>query len=124
MNHLSAEFVEARKQELLAQQAELKELLSTVAAPDTGDHVPGEYAAKFENYGDDNPGDAGSDSPDEVQNYEQNLAVTGEVAEHLAMVEAALERIEAGTYGVDVESGAEISEERLKANPAAETAIV
>ena len=103
--------------------AELKEELSTVANPDTGDHVPGEYAAKFENYGDDNSLDEGSDSPDEVENYEVNLAVTSELERELKRFQAALQRISDGTYGKDIRTGEQISVERLRVNPAAETAI-
>lgn len=103
--------------------AELKEELSTVANPDGGDHVQGEYAAKFENYGDDNSLDEGSDSPDEVENYEVNLAVTAELERELHRYEAALQRIADGTYGKDLKTGEEIAVERLRANPAAETAI-
>ncbi len=103
--------------------AELKDELSTVANPDTGDHVPGEYAAKFENFGDDNSLDEGSDSPDEVENYEVNLAVTGELERELLRYQAALQRIADGTYGKDLHTGEPISMERLRANPAAETAI-
>ena len=102
---------------------EIKEELSTVAKPDKGDHVPGEYAAKFENFGDENSLEPDSDSPDEVENYEVNLAVTGELERELKRYEAALERIKAGTYGKDIQTGAEIALDRLRANPAAETAI-
>lgn len=102
---------------------EIKEELATVAAPDTGDHVPGEYAAKFENFGDENALEPDSDSPDEVENYEINIAVTGELERELKRYEAALERIKAGTYGKDIHTGVDIALERLRANPAAETAI-
>jgi RNA polymerase-binding transcription factor DksA len=103
--------------------AEIKEELATVANPDEGDHVQGEYAAKFENYGDDNSLDEGSDSPDEVENYEVNLAVTAELERELHRYEAALQRIADGTYGKDLNTGEDISSDRLRANPAAETAI-
>ncbi len=103
--------------------AELKEELATVASPDEGDHVKGEYAAKFENFGDDNSLDEGSDSPDEVENYEVNLAVTAELERELHRYEAALKRVTDGTYGKDIQTGEAISIERLRANPAAETAL-
>jgi RNA polymerase-binding transcription factor DksA len=111
------------EQHILQRIAEIKKELSTVASPDTGDHVPGEYAAKFENFGDENALEADSDSPDEVENYEINLAVTGELERELKRYQAALERIKAGTYGKDIHTGADIAIERLRANPAAETAI-
>lgn len=111
--------------EQLVQQRikEIKEELAVVAQPDTGDHMPGEYAAKFENFGDENSLDAASDSPDEVENYEVNLAVTSELERELERYQAALVRIKNGTYGKDVHTGEDIAIERLRANPAAETAI-
>ncbi|MBI2415320.1 MAG: hypothetical protein HYV33_01505 [Candidatus Kerfeldbacteria bacterium] len=111
------------KQLLLKQQAEVEQELATVAKPDTGDHVPGDYAAKFPNFGEENYLDAGSDSPDEVQAYEVNLAVTRELENHLVKIKAALERIANGTYGNDIHTGEAIALERLQANPAAEIAI-
>ncbi|MBI4407187.1 MAG: TraR/DksA family transcriptional regulator [Candidatus Kerfeldbacteria bacterium] len=102
---------------------ELKEELGTVAKPDVGDHVPGEYAAKFENFGDENSLEPDSDSPDEVENYEVNLAVTGDLERELHRHEAALQRIADGTYGKDLKTGADIAVERLRVNPAAETAL-
>lgn len=111
------------KEKLLSLKAELEKEIASVADPDVGDHVPGEYAAKFPNFGDDNYLDAGSDSPDEVQTYEVNLAITGQLENYLNKVTSALARIEDGSYGTDVNTGEEISIERLRANPAAETAI-
>lgn len=111
------------KKKLLAQKAELEAELAVVADRDVGEHVPGGYAPKFTNFGDDNSDDAGSDSPDEVQAYAVNIAVTKDVETHLAQVQAALARIEAGTYGKDIRTGEDISVERLRANPAAETNV-
>lgn len=118
-NNLLAEF----KQALLKRQTEIKTELSGVATPDVGDHVPGAFAPKFENFGDENSLEADSDSPDEVENYEENVAVTNVLERELLKVEAALVRIDAGTYGKDIHTGEEIPLERLRANPEAETAI-
>lgn len=112
------------KQLLQDQRSDVEQLLESVANPDTADQVPGDYAAKFPNYGDDNYLDAGSDSPDEVQTYQENLALTSDLETHLEKINAALQRIEDGTYGKDITTGEEISLERLRANPAAETAIL
>lgn len=103
--------------------AKIKEELTFVATPDVGDHVPGEYAAKFENFGDESPQEPDSDSPDEVVNYEVNVAITGELERELKRCEAALQRIREGTYGRDIHTGEEISFDRLRVDPAAETAI-
>lgn len=111
------------KTQLLELKAEIEKELAAVSEPDAGDHEPGSYRAKFPNFGEDNYLDAGSDSPDEVQEYELNLSVTPQLESHLQKVNAALERIENGTYGKDINTGEPISVERLRANPAAETAI-
>ncbi|MDP3971106.1 MAG: TraR/DksA family transcriptional regulator [bacterium] len=111
------------KNKLSDLKVEIEKELSSVADKDIGDHVPGEWAAKFPNFGDDNYLDAGSDSPDEVQAYEVNVSITGQLEDYLKKVEAALERIEDGTYGMDIKTGEPISVERLQVNPAAETAI-
>ena len=53
----------------------------------------------------------------------QVSAVAQQVRAHVQEVEAALERLDAGTYGVCVRCGAPIGEERLAARPAASTCI-
>lgn len=112
------------KEALLQRRTQIQEELGTVATPDTGDHVPGAYAPRFENFSDDNASlKADSGSPDEVETYEVNVAVTNELERELLKVEAALQRIAAGTYGKDIITGADIAIERLRVNPAAETAI-
>lgn len=111
------------KQTLLQQKAELEAELASVADRDVGDHVPGAYSPKFPNFGDDSPADAGSDSPDEVQEYQINVAVTKDLEERLTKINGALERIANGTYGKDIHTGEAIPVERLRANPAAETTV-
>lgn len=111
------------KKHLLEIKANLEKELASVSEPDTGDHEIGDYRAKFPDFGAENYLDGGSDSPDEVEAYEVNLSVTSQLESYLHKVTAALERIEQGTYGVDIHTGKPISIERLRANPAAETAI-
>jgi DnaK suppressor protein len=65
---------------------------------------------------DDEPADAASDlSQDEL---DEGLA--DDLREQLAAVERAEERLAAGTYGLSVDSGQPIPDERLEAIPAAE----
>lgn len=47
-------------------------------------------------------------------------AVSEGLSERLATVERALQRLDDGTYGRSIQSGLEIPEERLEADPAAE----
>jgi DnaK suppressor protein len=51
-----------------------------------------------------------------------NAVITG-LRERLAQIERAESRLEAGTYGRSVESGAPIPDERLEADPAAELTV-
>jgi RNA polymerase-binding transcription factor DksA len=48
-------------------------------------------------------------------------AISRQLEVQLVEVEAALERIEKGTYGICEISGTQIEEDRLDANPAART---
>ncbi|HWG72542.1 MAG TPA: hypothetical protein VG184_00660 [Acidimicrobiales bacterium] len=50
---------------------------------------------------------------------QRDLALIGEVAEHLNAVEAALRRLDDGTYGRCVRCGAAIADERLAEDPEA-----
>jgi DnaK suppressor protein len=54
---------------------------------------------------------------------ELDLSLEGNARELSAQVRAALDRIEAGTYGKCTRCGAEISVDRLRAMPAAELCI-
>ncbi|HEY7208051.1 MAG TPA: hypothetical protein VH416_07395 [Gaiellaceae bacterium] len=63
--------------------------------------------------------DEGSDVYD--REFEQGLAE--QLERELAAVKRAEGRLEAGTYGLSVESGDPIPEERLEANPLAERTV-
>lgn len=110
--------VQELKQKLNTELQELEKELASVSIPDVGDHVPGARAAVFPNYGDDAM-DENSESPQEVSDYSLNLDVTGMLDNKLQSVQAALQRIANGTYGVCAKCGKDIAEERLRANPAA-----
>jgi len=53
----------------------------------------------------------------------QLSAVTSQAREHLAEVDAAVERVAAGTYGVCEVCGEQINEARLEARPTARTCV-
>lgn len=115
--------VTQQMKELLEQEKEtLVSELEIVSSPDNGDHVPGSRAATFPNYGDDAL-NADDDSPTEVADYSVNVSVTGTLSDRLQQVDAALARVEAGTYGACMKCAKPIPEERLKVNPAAEMCI-
>ena len=50
-------------------------------------------------------------------------SVVAELRSHLAAIDRAERRVEAGTYGYSVRSGAAISDDRLAADPSAELTI-
>ena len=64
----------------------------------------------------DEPADAASD----LYQDELDEGLANDLREQLAAVERAEARLEAGTYGLSVESGKPIPDERLEARPTAE----
>lgn len=58
---------------------------------------------------------------DGIEEYETNTAILKQLEDQLADVNAALGKIEAGTYGTCEVCGAEIEADRLEANPSAKT---
>lgn len=61
------------------------------------------------------------DTAEQIDGYEANTAIVKELEARYNDVLAALSRIDAGTYGICRISGEEIEEERLEADPAADT---
>lgn len=62
-----------------------------------------------------------NDNADIIEMEQENNASLNELEGRLNTVLRALEKIEAGTYGVCEVSGMDIEEDRLEANPAART---
>lgn len=58
---------------------------------------------------------------DEIEEYEENMAIVNTLETRYNDVKLALEKIEKGTYGICEVSGHEIEPERLEANPSART---
>jgi RNA polymerase-binding transcription factor DksA len=54
---------------------------------------------------------------------EKDMAILEQLERDLAEIEAALQRLDEGTYGIDEVSGEPIPRERLEAYPAARTSI-
>jgi DnaK suppressor protein len=73
-------------------------------------------------YSDDSAGGGlndgmGGDAATQIHDLEVNQSIRGHVEAELAEVDAALERVDAGTYGTCEVCGDEISDERLEARP-------
>lgn len=62
-----------------------------------------------------------NDQADQMEEFGNNNAILVDLEKRYNDVVAALERIEAGTYGICEVSGEQIEEERLEADPAART---
>lgn len=103
------------KGKLLAEKAHLETELSRLGNP-TG--VIGDYETTIEEIGTDP-----DENATEVEGYVDNLGVESNLEGQLKDVLAALKKMDQGTYGVCEKTGKEIGIERLKAYPAARTAI-
>jgi RNA polymerase-binding transcription factor DksA len=64
-----------------------------------------------------------ADSGSETFEREKDLSILEQLEAELAELQAALERIDAGTYGIDEVTGEPIAPERLQAMPAARTNV-
>src|SRR6478609_4751466 len=67
----------------------------------------------------EHPADQGS----EVFEREKDMAILEQLERELAEIEAALQRLDEGTYGIDEVTGDPIAPERLEAIPSARTNI-
>ena len=112
---LDAVFLEEQKVRLSAQKARLESELGRFAKPVGGE---GDFETQMEDLG-----EGEDESALEVEDYVDNLGVEATLEKELTDTVEALKKLENGTYGICEESGKEISVERLKAYPAARTAI-
>lgn len=103
------------KDKLIAEKALLEDELQAIARKDGN----GDWIAVPEAHT-DVEGDEG-DQAEFIQDFDSKIARLGSLETKYNQVVAALERIEKGTYGICLKSGNPIEEDRLEANPAAET---
>ena len=98
-----------RARELLAaERARIERLLPARRHQDTGEEAD-----------DEDPGNLAS----ELYQDELDEGLADDLREELAAVERAEARLAAGTYGLSVESGEPIPDERLEALPTAERTV-
>lgn len=102
-------------QKLLDEKARLESELSRLGKP-TG--AEDDFETRFEDIGTDP-----DENATEVEGYVDNLALENNLENQLRNVDRALEKMKKGTYGICEKTGKEINVERLKAYPAARTAI-
>ncbi len=114
-NCMNKTLIEENKAKLVAEQKRLKSILGHSTMAD--EEFPGGRKPQFMEAGTEQGENAA-----EVEQFANDLSVTSDMDERLKKVEAALERIADGTYGVCT-MGEEIEEARLRAEPAAETCV-
>lgn len=113
MKHLTDEQLRMLKLKLLAEKAELERhyaINEGVDAPDSGGEL---------SFYDNHPADLGT----ETFERERDQAVDDALAERLDEIRAALDKMDAGVYGLCAASGEPIPFERLEALPSAATRI-
>ncbi len=103
------------KEKLLAEKALLETELKSIAQQDGN----GDWAATPDVH-DAVDGDE-ADQAGFFEEFDSKNARLGSLETKYNQVVAALDRIEKGTYGICLKSGSLIEEDRLEANPAAET---
>lgn len=119
MSHYTPEFVSDRKQELVNDRASV---LSRIQAIARFDDAAGMYIPLQPDFDSGSSEDSG-DSASESQALQERSGELETMVENLAEIDAALTKIEEGTYGQCEASGEWISEERLMAYPAARTCL-
>lgn len=111
--------IEHFKQKLLQEKERLELELTDIGAINSADGVdwsgtPGELEVSSEDR---------NELADKIEEQQTNEAIVSELEARKLAVEEALKRIEDGTYGLCKVCGKPIDEERLEANPAADTCI-
>jgi RNA polymerase-binding transcription factor DksA len=104
---------DAARERLRAEQARVAGLVQELRAELGGEPEAGSELADY----DQHPADTGS----QTFEREKDLSILEQLEQELAELEAALERIDNGTYGVDEVTGAPIDPARLEAVPTART---
>ena len=101
---------------LTAEQDRVEGLIKSVRA-ELGDDGDGEVS-ELADY-DQHPADQGSDTFER----EKDLSILEQLESELAELQAALQRVDEGTYGIDEVTGEPIAPERLEAMPTARTNV-
>lgn len=114
---MNEQFIQECKEKLVGEVKRIRTILGHTDKLDGKGEFPGEYKPEFHPTGSEE-GEEASES----EQFANDLSVTADLEEKLTKVEAALKRIEDGTYG-KCAMGDEIDEARLRAIPEADTCI-
>ena len=113
MTHDTTTYKKALQNELALVEAELKDVGQI--NPDN----PADWEGKPDTM--DTGAADRNEVADSIGSYENNTAILKQLEIRLNSIKAALGRIEAGSFGICKVCGKEIEQDRLDANPAAET---
>jgi DnaK suppressor protein len=113
---MNNKLLEENKAKLLAEQNRLQGMLARDTVADA--EIPGGRKPKFTEIGNEE-----GENASEVEQFGNELSVAEDLEARLRKVQAALTRVEDGSYGKCSVGGEEIEEARLAAEPAAETCI-
>ena len=105
------------KEKLEAEKKELERELGEIGRRNPSN--PNDWEATPENIDDERADKI--DTADNIEEFESHNAIVVELESRLTNVNAAIGRIEDGTFGICKVGGEKIEEDRLEANPAAET---
>lgn len=107
------------KKKLLSEKSELLEELNDIGRPNV--NSPGTWEATSKNIEVDAADE--NEVADKLEEYEENSGIVSKLESQLNEVNAALDRIEQGKYGLCESCGKPIEKERLEANPSARVSI-
>jgi len=113
---MDSQKLEYYRQKLLEKKDRILSELDVVAIKDK---LTLNYEAKYEDIS-----DYEEDNIQEQANYERDILVESTLEETLEAIDRALARIEAGTYGRDINTGELIDERRLDILPEAEEVVL
>ena len=105
------------RERLHAERGRVEGLIESVKG-DLGDGGDNDQTSELSDY-DQHPADTGS----ETFEREKDLSILEQLEAELAEIQAALRRIDEGTYGIDEVTGKTIPTERLDAVPTARTNV-
>lgn len=117
LTRVSATDGDRARDRLRTEQERVEGLIESVRS-EFGDGTEGDQVSELADY-DQHPADQGSDTFER----EKDLSILEQLESELAEIQAALRRIDEGTYGIDEVSGEPIVPERLDAVPTARTNV-
>lgn len=100
-----------------------KRLLAAERERISGLLTSAEQARKEDNDAEQQAGDGDTDGAQPLEHEAVGIAIASSLRGRLAALDRAVERLANGTYGLSVESGVPIPDDRLEIDPAAELTV-